>query len=381
VTHSTQGSGASRPGEVLYASPFDRTGYAVAARRYLRALQTVGVLPAWCGLRNTNWGYTPTPDLDTAPADQATLPRHATAEAPLLAHCIPTSWRQLRQLIPDRRFIGQTVWESDPIPSRWRTELSPAEQIWVPTSWNADIFRRSGISVPVHVVPHPVETVTPRAKDIELDPDDFAVLLVSTWDRRKRPDLAIHAFLRAFGPDEPVTLVVKTDPHVLAWTTEQAVQRNTWWQVMDVVRQYPNPARVLLVTEPYDDHEMSWLVQRSQCYLSLTCVEGWGLGAFDAAVDGVPLVITGHGGQMEWLGDDHPGAVPHEIVPADHPDRTLFEEGMTWALADVDAAARMLREIYEGRSPITTAAPALAARLRDQYSLERVGATMKGLLA
>lgn len=365
---------------LLYASPFDRTGYAVAARRYLRALQLAGAIPAWCGLRNTNWGYTPTPDLAGAPTEQLELPRAAPPDAPLLTHCVPTSWPQMRQLVPNRPFIGQTVWEAERIPTRWQRELRPAGQIWVPTQWNADAFRASGVEVPMHVVPHPVEDVTPQSVAIDLDPDVFTFLVVSTWDRRKRPDLAIHAYLRAFTADDPVVLVVKTDPYVLAWATDSAVQRRTWWQVMDVVRQYPHAARVLLIDEPYDDHQMAWLVQRAQCYVSLTCAEGWGLGAFDAATLGIPLLITGHGGQMEWLGRDHPGAVPFDIVEVDHPDRTMFEAGMTWALPDVDAAATMMREMFDGTSAVPTAAAALASRLRHDYSLERIGRLMKELL-
>lgn len=375
---------ATRPApSVLYASPFDRTGYAVAARRYLRALRGAGMLPAWCGLRNTSWGYAPTPDLHTAPAEQRALPSEAPVDAPLIAHCVPTSWRQLRQLLPERRFIGQTVWESDPIPSRWLRDLAPAEQIWVPTEWNAEVLRRSGISVPIHVVPHPTEDPQPEGEDLPIDevPGVFNFLLVSTWDRRKRPDLAIHAYLRAFTEDDPVVLLVKTEQLVQAWRTDNALQRETWWQVMDVVRRYPRPARVVLINDHHNDRQMAALVARADCYVSLTAAEGWGLGAFDAAVRGIPLIITGHGGQMEWLGNDHPGAVPFDLVAADHPDRMLFEDGMQWALADIDAAAAMMRATFEGSSPIIDAAPALGQRLRHDYAPERIGQLMRRLLA
>ena len=145
------------------------------------------------------------------------------------------------------------------------------------------------------------------------------------------------------------------------------VERNVWWQVMEVVRRYAEPANVMLVTERWSDEQIAGLWHVADCYVSLTCSEGWGLGAFDAAVAGVPVVITGHGGHLEWIGADHPGLLPFTIAPADHPDRTMFDPGMEWAIADVDAARSAFREIYERGGPVAAAAPMLADRLRVDY--------------
>ena len=106
--------------------------------------------------------------------------------------------------------------------------------------------------------------------------------------------------------------------------------------------------------------EKTGLVERADAYVTLTATEGWGLGAFDAATRGVPLVITGWGGQREWLGDDAPWVVPYTMEPADHPDRTMFEPGMEWARADVDAAVEMLRAIHADRSAARAAAAPMA---------------------
>jgi glycosyltransferase involved in cell wall biosynthesis len=229
-------------------------------------------------------------------------------------------------------------------------------------------------------VPHVIECIDASPPPLEVDASRFVFASVCTWDRRKRPDLLLHAFLQAFTDADEVTLVLKTHPQVLSWNTANTVQRQTWWQVMQIVRQYPNPADVVLVTDQWTDGEMAGLLQRADCYVSLTSVEGWGLGAFDAAVAGVPLIITGYGGQLEWLGDDHPGLVPFTIADADHPDRSMFEPGMTWAVADVEAAAEMMRGAVDGTGGFLAAAPSLATRLAQQYSEHAVGTTMKRLL-
>ncbi len=368
---------------LLYACEFDPSGYAVAARRYLRALRSVQQPVSWLPLHNTREGRLPATQTTLhAPAELLALPRGPASKAggTVLAHCMPMSWRALRAQLGADRFIGQTVWEADRIPARWHSELAAADEIWVPTEWNAETIRSSGLMMPVRVVPHVIECIDPSPPPLDVDASRFVFASVCTWDRRKRPDLLLHAFLQAFTAADEVTLVLKTHPRVLSWNTANEMQRQTWWQVMQIVRQYPNPAEVVLLTDHWTDGEMAGLLQRADCYVSLTSVEGWGLGAFDAAVAGVPLIITGYGGQLEWLGDDHPGLVPFTIAEADHPDRSMFEPGMTWAVADVEEAAEMMRGAADGTGGCIAAAAALATRLAQQYSEHAVGTTMKRLL-
>lgn len=367
---------------VWYACEFDRSGYAVAARRYVRALHQAGRHVAWQPLVNTHDGRLPaeTDPAGAAPPELRDLPRRPDGPAVTLLHCIPQSWQVLREHLGGTRCIGQTVWESDPIPARWHAELAPADELWVPTAWNADVLRRSGIDVPVHVVPHPVDGTVAEPAPVDLPADHFVFTTIATWDWRKRPDLLLRAYLDAFTAADPVTLVLKTGERILSWRCGSRQETFTWWQVMQIVREYPDAASVVLVTEDWTDEQMAGLWDVTDCYVSLTCAEGWGLGAFDAAVAGVPVVITGHGGQLEWLGADHPGLVPYTLTAADHPDGTMFEAGMTWALADVDAAASMLRAAFDGRAEFVDAAPELAARLRREYSSAAIGAVMAELL-
>ena len=210
--------------------------------------------------------------------------------------------------------------------------------------------------------------------------DRFVFLTISTWEWRKRPDLVLHAYLRTFTAGDPVTLVIKTGVGVVSWRCESVIEQQTWWQVMNIVRQYLKPADVVLVTDHWSDAQIAGLIERADCYVSLTSVEGWGLGAFDAAAAGVPVIITGHGGQMEWLGHDHAGLVPFEMVPVDHPDTTMFEQGMTWALADVDSAAQLMRAAVNGSAAFVADAPELSTRLRSDYSETAIGTLMQEAL-
>ena len=51
------------------------------------------------------------------------------------------------------------------------------------------------------------------------------------------------------------------------------------------------------------------------CFVSLSHGEGWGLGAFDAATLGKPLLISPYGGPAEYLPRDYPGFIDYAMVP------------------------------------------------------------------
>ncbi|MCU1394102.1 MAG: hypothetical protein JWM34_2530 [Ilumatobacteraceae bacterium] len=387
--------GGVAAGRVRYASVCDDSGYSVAATRCIESLRSVGVPVAWEPMLHTQAEQglarrrverpvqfaevSPLRDLQSDPADDETL----------IVHAMPNgTWRRARGELRPPRMIGHFVWESDRLPRTWIPELATADELWVPTEWNAATVRESGLDRPVHVLPHatapfvddPVDPTCPRP---DVPADHFVFVMVSAWDWRKRPDRTIDAFLTAFGEDDPVTLVVKTHEDIAAWSNDdwRRAPLPVWRHVLDVIRRHPHPASIVLDTAPWTQATMRWMLDRADCFLSLTSTEGWGLGAFDAACLGTPVIITGYGGQVEWLGSDYPGLVPYELEPVTVSNGTSFEPEMCWARPDVDAAVEAMRALADGRSAgVLEAASRLAPQLRQRYSPAAVGATAVRLL-
>jgi hypothetical protein len=244
------------------------------------------------------------------------------------------------------------------------------DELWVPTQWNQKTFQ-SAFDVPVHVIPHVVSSMVPAQPPIDLPPDVFVFAAVAAWDWRKRPDRTIEAFLEAFTHRDPVVLVVKTTDRPIAWHPPLDPPHA---QIQRLIDRYESPARVIVDTGSWTDNEILGLLDRADCFVSLTSSEGWGLGAFDAACRGAPVLITGWGGQVEWLGSDYPGLIPFSLVPNDHPDREIFDPGVPWAYADLSRAVDMMRDVVSSTtSEVRTAATHLAPRLRASFSSQSVG--------
>ena len=108
----------------------------------------------------------------------------------------------------------------------------------------------------------------------------------------------------------------------------------------------------MLSTRTLSEAEMDDLHRRGDCYISLSRGEGWGLGAFDAATWGKPVIVTGWGAAPEFLPDGYPYFVDYDLIPTadDEPD-ALWHPAREerWAKAHISHAATLLRHVYDNR--------------------------------
>jgi glycosyltransferase involved in cell wall biosynthesis len=355
---------------ITYACEADTSGYATVAARYLAAARSTGREVLWAPIVNTTAARVH----DQRAVTNTTGQRHYGAAAnladgdwPIVVHCVPTDWPTIVPPPQNRRIIGHTVWETECFPEFWRPCIDVVDELWVPTVWNAATLRAFGWQRPVHVVPHPISTAQPEPPPIDIPSDVTVFATVSTWDQRKQPDRTIEAYLRAFSSADRVLLVVKSPAAVGAWPVRSETERHAWWQLMQIIRRIGSSARVLLATDMWTDAQVLGLLQRADAYVSLSAGEGWGLGAFDAATLGTPIIATGWGATSEWAGADYPGLVPHRMVPADHLDERLFPRNTLWAEADLDTAITLMRDLAAGDAKLAAAARELQRHLILTY--------------
>jgi predicted GH43/DUF377 family glycosyl hydrolase len=85
----------------------------------------------------------------------------------------------------------------------------------------------------------------------------------------------------------------------------------------------------------------------SDCYVQLTKAEGFGLGIFDSFNKNKSVIVTGHGGQVEFLGNDYAGLVDFELKSINAENKKFFQFDLdgsyTWAQASIDHACFLMR--------------------------------------
>ena len=115
------------------------------------------------------------------------------------------------------------------------------------------------------------------------------------------------------------------------------------------------------------------LHQRGDCFVSLTKGEGWGLGAFDAAGHGNCVIMTGFGGQLDYLDNENAYLVDYRLTPArDDFARSSFMPDQNWAEADIQHAARLMKYVYSHQEEARAKAARLQRRILQDFSEQAV---------
>ncbi len=383
-----------------YVSPADSTGYAVAAKSYLRALSATGLPLQWTPLRCPGARYEPVPAGEVDEADLRLLAHRPVEYDTVLLHTVPEYYPQWAdaERAAGRRVVGYTVWELDRLPPHWPGLLNRLDTVIVPCRWNEQVFRKGGVTVPIHVVPHlsqffadPAATADPTSLVRRLGGPQalqgrFVFYGIGVWSERKGMERLLRAYLDTFTADDPVALILKTSARDLTrWTRPW---RSAWR------RQHPRPSRSaaalaagckappawhLIEDETLGPGEMRALHAVGDAFVSLARTEGWGLGAFDAALSGNPVVMTGYGGQADFLAAELADLVDFRLVPAHEP---LWPRGYSsrdrWAEPDAAQAGRCMQALAADPHAARERGARLGSHLRTHFSPE---STLAALLA
>lgn len=351
------------PLRVTYsAAVFDATGYGQAARLYVHALHRAGVRVAV-----THSGAQP-PQVED-PLVASLLGEDEEADFHIF-HGVPPWWA--RAAFPRRRVVAVTVWETDTMPQSWRSVLTHAIDVWLPSRFNVDVFARSLGRIPfllAHALPDRASPADPIALS-GLEEGDFVFYAMFEWQDRKNPEGAMEAFLRAFPVANDAVLVLKCGPgsSAEAQMALAAARSRTGSQ-----------GRVLLAAGSWTPAQMTALQARGNCYVSLHRGEGWGYPLFEAAARGTPVIATAYSGPLDYLDPAAHWLVHHRLAPV-RQRYAFYQPSMRWAEPDLGHAAEGMRWIYEHRVEAGERAEAAAAALREAHSLERIGASAKARL-
>ncbi len=239
-----------------------------------------------------------------------------------------------------RYTVGAWAWETERLPTGMAMMSAYVDEVWAPSEYS----RRSieaAIDKPVFAVPHPIVVpAVDRAVDRSAHglPEGFFFLFVFDFFStlaRKNPLGLIEAFSRAFRPGEGPSLVLKS------------VNGSRMALEMERVRMAVGDRPDIVLLDTYlHPRQCATLVALADCYVSLHRAEGFGLTMAEAAALGTPVVATGYSGNLEFLDDRTAYLVPWALGPVGR-DADPYVAGDSWAEPDLDAAADLLRRVYE----------------------------------
>ena len=116
--------------------------------------------------------------------------------------------------------VALTMFESSKLPASWATALAGYDAIIVPSHFCADVFRDSGITSPIHVIPLGVSEQHAYVARPVIFTEERPMTFLAYLDRgeRKGGFVALQAFLRAFGDDPMYRLILKSREPIVPFT-------------------------------------------------------------------------------------------------------------------------------------------------------------------
>jgi glycosyltransferase involved in cell wall biosynthesis len=262
--------------------------------------------------------------------------------------------------------IGFTMLETDGIPEEWVRQANLMDEVWVPSTFNVETFRRSGVTRPLHVIPLGIDPdhFNPDITGYPL-PNTFTFLSIFEWGERKAPEVLLRAFSDEFSAGEPVLLICRA----LNRDGDVNIARD-----VEGLNLNPLGGRIVFsINEVIPYHQAGALYRSADCFVLSSRGEGWGMPILEAMACGLPVIATDWSAQRDFM--NHGNAYPVEverIVPAEA--KCPYYKGFGWAQPSYEHLRAMMRYVYEHPDEARAKGMRAAAEAHAKWSWDQSAA-------
>ncbi|HEY2784481.1 MAG TPA: glycosyltransferase family 4 protein [Fimbriiglobus sp.] len=261
--------------------------------------------------------------------------------------------------------IAYWYWELEEVPADWVPKLGWADEVWAPTRFVADAFRKV-VTVPVVEMLPGVELprFDPRPKsDFGLREHRYTFLFafdMHSTAARKNPLGVIAAFRRAFRQGEPVELVIKVSRGA-SFPDDMAMLNDAAAEVGATVIDRVMPRGEVLA-----------LMNATDCFVSLHRSEGLGLGIVESMLMGKPVIATDYSGNRDFMTAANSYPVRAGRVPVTA-QTYAYPKGCVWGDPDLDHAAELMRRVFDKQDDSRAVGQRAKLEMAELLSLQSFG--------
>jgi len=329
--------------KMLYIGPLkDFSGYANAARDYVRALDYVG-----CNIVTRHLKYD-TGDYKNTTKERELENRSIDDIDIVIQHTTPNESQRKDGVFNVLYF----AWETDRVPDEWVKNINEMDLVLVPCDENIKAARRCGVTVPIQKIVHTfdMDKYAGERKPFSIPGVDnyFKFLSICQYSKKKGVDALLKAYLSEFTSKDNTLLILKT----YIGTNDGEKEKNHIPQLIgamkDILRLKDYP-KVMLLQDIMSDEDISRLYETSDCYVLPSRGEGWGIPCFDSLGYGKPAISTGWAGPTEFITPECGWLVNYNMSPVvdmPHPHDFMYTAKDNWAEPHVCDLKKAMREAH-----------------------------------
>ena len=333
--------------KILYIAPLqDLSGYANAARGYVKALHLAGANLVTRHLKFDSGVF----ENDTIEQELAT--RDLKNVDVIIQHTTPDT----ASIKLGVKNILAFAWETSRLPVHWAPIANQFDHIIAFCEQNRQCFIDSGIIKPITVVPHTFDIASYKNRKllkITNYNNEFLFYNICQFSNRKGVDKLLISYFTEFKKEDNVILLLKT--YISSTNRKNETEKVRGF--VDSIKKglklnyYPP---VLINTEVLSDDDILDLHYTGDCFVSASTGEAWNICAFDAAATGNSVVATGWGGVCEFIRSISGWyeLVDYRLEPvynAQHAHPAYYTGNELWAAVDIVKFGQAMRRVYEMR--------------------------------
>lgn len=250
----------------------------------------------------------------------------------------PNDWQRIIQNedITCKKLLGSTVWETTKLNKKWIDIInnSDVEEVIVPSQFNYEVFKKSGIEKPLHIwrydiFPPEINNLISLTnftnkfnlfKNGKFIIDDIQIYNIlqtktvyyniSQYSERKNIDQLIKTFCTKFTKEDKVCLFVKTFLRDIIPSQIEYLK----YKINEIVKYFKNPPDLIFCFQELTDIEIQALHYNFDIYFTLNRGEGFGLCSYTAKKFGNKVICGKFGAEKEFL-DNSDILIDYELIP------------------------------------------------------------------
>lgn len=360
---------------------YDPSGYGNELRQFVLSLDALGTRAALRAAGNHSEQFRATTGSRLRDRLDVMLAGQSPDDFIGVLH-LPPSF--LQRLPGARRMIARTMFETDGLPAGLVARCNEMDELWVPSAFNEETFRKAGVRAHLVRVPGGIDSTRFRPGLPPYDvPNAHGTVFLSTieWKIRKGWQTLLDAWADAFTANDDVTLVIRAS---IPGHTETDSAPEIWRQIDAHLatrkRTRATVANIVVLGRALGNEAVPHLYAAADAYVAATSGEGWGYPYMEAMASGLPTIATRWSGHLEFMNDGNSLLVDVErLVPAVDPyvgDMT----GQRWAQPSAKHLASLLRVVTDDRARVSSLATRALEDMRERWTWERAAKVVQDRL-
>ena len=319
---------------ILYISQNNYSGYSYAARNYIYQLLQAGYNVHWSDKFTTSNFYKPVNKEEDLVFN--CLNNKIDFDSVIIHHT-PESWKPVFDQVPrGRKVYGLTTWETTRLHPTWVNFINNSvDEVIVPSKFNIETFKQSGINKPVNLWYHDIfpfqktnidlynKFVLFNGIEFTNNPILIKTLIeqntvyynISQFNYRKNISQVISSFCKKFTSRDNVCLFIKTYIEHFSKKETDALK----YKIVELTRQFKDLPKIIFCFENLNNNEINTIHKLGDVYFTLNRGEGFGLCTYTAKKIGNRIICGKFGAEKEFL-DDNDLLLDYELGPSDHLD-------------------------------------------------------------